>query len=134
MNAIEPNVGALAAFAALWLATCLGFLVLSGMFPERPEGARRPGGGLLVALNCALWLALAAVTLGFGYHSLRLTSVVIVAGLIFLFAPVPFELLPRRWRDGRAGLAALVVFQAAALGVFLAAGGPSGPLAAAFVS
>lgn len=119
MSAIEPDVGALIVFSTLWGATCLGFLILAGMYPERPEDARRPGGGMLVALNTLLWLALAAATLAFGYERLRLTSLIVVAGLVFLFAPVPFEFLPERWRDGRKGLAALVVFQAAALAGWL---------------
>lgn len=130
MDAIEPNAGALLAFAALWAATCLGFLVLSGMYPERPETARGPGAGLLVALNTALWLALAAATLAFGFASLRVTSIIVVAGFVFLFAPVPFELLPERWRDTRAALAALVGFQGAALAAWLAFSGQG----AAFVS
>jgi len=47
MASIEPNIAGLAIFAGLWTAACMGFLVLSGMFPEstRPAGARQAGGG-----------------------------------------------------------------------------------------
>lgn len=121
MNAIEPDMGAVFAFAALWGATCFAFLVLSGMYPERPEGVRTPSGLALVALNTVLWVALVAATLVFGFERLRLTSLIVVAGLVFLFAPVPFEFLPDDWRDGRRGLVALVLLQALALCAGLAA-------------
>lgn len=123
MDAIEPNIAGLAIFAALWTAACLGFLLLSGMFPDRPEGARKAGGFTLVALNSLLWLALAAGALAYGYAHLRLTTLVVVGGLVLLFAPAPFELLPPSFRDGRAGLAGLVALQGAALVVWLAVPG-----------
>lgn len=122
MTAIEPNLFALAVFAALWAAACLGFLVLSGMFPAstRPEPAKKAGGLVLVAVNSLLWLALAAGALAYGYANLRLTTLVVAGGLVLLFAPAPFELLPPAFRDGRAGLAALIALQGAALAVWLA--------------
>ncbi|MEP9353736.1 hypothetical protein ABLE93_09065 [Xanthobacter sp. KR7-65] len=125
MGSIEPNVSALAIFAALWTAVSLGFIVLLGMFPasRRPRGARRAGGVALVAVNCLLWLALAAATLAYGYAELRLTSLIVVGGLVLLFAPAPFELLPESFRDGRRGLAALVALQGAALAMWVAATG-----------
>ncbi|MFG1346852.1 hypothetical protein V5F59_18335 [Xanthobacter autotrophicus DSM 431] len=129
MDAIEPNIAGLAVFTALWTAACLGFLVLSGMFPVRPVGARKAGGGTLVALNSLLWLTLAAGALAYGYEHLRLTTLVVVSGLVLLFAPAPFELLPPSFRDGRRGLATLVVLQGAALAVWLAVpGGGAGLL------
>ncbi|NMN60169.1 hypothetical protein FHT36_004088 [Xanthobacter sp. SG618] len=120
MAAIEPNVAGLAIFAGLWTAACLGFLVLSGMFPAstRPAGARQAGGRALVLVNSLLWLALAAAALAYGYANLRLTSLIVVGGLVLLFAPAPFDLLPTPFRDGRRGLAALVALQASALAVW----------------
>lgn len=117
MAAIEPNVAGLLIFTGLWTAACLGFLVLSGMFPAstRPAGARQAGGRALVLVNSLLWLALAAAALAYGYANLRLTSLIVVGGLVLLFAPAPFELLPPSFRDGRRGLAALVALQGAAL-------------------
>lgn len=123
MDAIEPNLSALAVFTALWTAACLGFLVLSGMYPARPDEARKAGGLALVVLNSVLWVALAVGTLAYGYAHLRLTSLVVVGGLVLLFAPAPFELLPPAFRDGRPGLAALVALQVAALAVWLAVPG-----------
>lgn len=125
MSAIEPNVAGLAVFAALWMAACLGFLILLGMFPmsRRPEGARGAGGMALVALNGLLWLVLAAGALAYGYANLRLTSQIVVGGLVLLFAPAPFELLPVAFRDGRRGLAALVALQGAALALWLSVPG-----------
>jgi hypothetical protein len=42
MSAIEPNVGPMLWFALLWTVCCLGFLVVSGMFPPatRPDGTK----------------------------------------------------------------------------------------------
>lgn len=125
MDSIEPNVAGLVIFAALWTATCLGFIVLLGMFPasRRPQGARRAGGPALVAINSLLWLALAAGTLAYGWANLRLTSLIVAGGLVLLFAPVPFELLPAGFRDGRRGLGALLALQGAALALWLAVPG-----------
>jgi hypothetical protein len=122
MASIEPNVAGLLIFTGLWTAACLGFLVLSGMFPasNRPASARQAGGGALVLVNILLWLALATAALVYGYANLRLTSLIVVSGLVLLFAPAPFDLLPTSFRDGRRGLAALVAFQGAALTVWAA--------------
>lgn len=122
MAAIEPNVAGVLIFTGLWTAACLGFLVLSGMFPAstRPAGARQAGGRALVLVNSLLWLVLAAAALAYGYANLRLTSLIVVGGLVLLFAPAPFELLPTSFRDGRRGLAALVALQGAALTVWAA--------------
>lgn len=122
MASIEPNVAGLAIFTGLWTAACLGFLVLSGMFPAstRPAGARQTGGRALVLVNSLLWLALAAAALAYGYANLRLTSLIVVGGLVLLFAPAPFELLPISFRDGRRGLVALVALQGAALAAWTA--------------
>lgn len=124
MHAIEPNWGALLAFVPLWAAACLGFLVLAGMYPvgRRPAAARGKGALALIAIDSVLWLALAAAVLGFGAAHLRLTTLIVAGGLVLLFAPAPFELLPPAWRDGRRGLAALAALQAGALAATLAAG------------
>lgn len=131
MHAIEPNLAGLAVFTVLWTAACLGFLVLSGMFPaeRRPQAARKAGGLALVALNCLLWLALAAGAAAYGWLNLRGTTLVVVGGLVLLFAPAPFELLPPAFRDGRRGLAALVALQAAALALLAAVPGGAALLA-----
>jgi hypothetical protein len=46
-----------------------------------------------------------------------------VAGLVFLFAPTPFEAWPVRWRDGRAVLAGLLAMQVGTLAVLYQLGG-----------
>ncbi|MFG1421013.1 hypothetical protein [Roseixanthobacter liquoris] len=122
MSAIEPNGAALVWFALLWTTTCLGFLILCGMYPmhTRPPAARKSGALALIVVNSALWLALAAGTLAFGYGELRITTLIVVGGLVMLFAPAPFEAMPPLWRDGRRGLAALLAVQAAGLAVWLA--------------
>lgn len=113
MDLIEPNTGALALFALFSFVTCLGLIVLSGVFPlaTRPD-LTRPLGRMLVGLNCLLLAAALWGTLSFGLDHLRWTSAVIVAGMAFLFAPGLFNVWPSRWRDGPAGL--LIVMAALA--------------------
>lgn len=115
MNHLEPNIAALSWFALLWAVCCLGFLQLIGMYPLRTASAR--GSALLVLGNTALWLALLAGTLAFAWAELRWTTIVVVAGILFLFIPELFQAIPGRFRDGRAGLAVAALVLIAALGV-----------------
>jgi hypothetical protein len=97
------------------------------MFPlaARPEGARVAGGLALIVANALLLAALVVATGLYGLAELRWTTVVVVSGLVFLFAPALFQVWPERWRDGRAGLVALVGAQALALALLgLLHGGP----------
>ena len=48
---------------------------------------------------------------------LRWTTIVVVAGVLFLFIPGAFQAIPARVRDGRAGLAIAGLVLIAALGV-----------------
>ena len=66
-------------------------------------------------LNLMLLAVLLAGVVTFAYQSLRWTSVVVAGGLIFLFVPSIFEIVPNEWRDSRGGLAALGTLQLAAL-------------------
>ncbi len=52
-----------------------------------------------------------AISLYYGWQELHWTSLVVAAGLIFLFAPTALEVLPREWTDGRGALAILSVLQ-----------------------
>jgi hypothetical protein len=106
MTNLEPNLVALSWFALLWSVCCLGFLQLAGMYPlrEEGEGAGR-NSALLVLGHTALWLALLASTLVFAWLQLRWTTIVVVAGLLFLFIPELFQAIPTRFRDGRVGVA-----------------------------
>ena len=115
MNQIEPNIQALAGFVALWSICCLGFLQLAGLYPLRrhPEHVQVPN--LLVLAATILWIAVLAATVRFAVTELRRTTIVIVAGILFLFVPEIFQALPRRFRDGLSGLAVSTCAFAAAL-------------------
>jgi putative effector of murein hydrolase LrgA (UPF0299 family) len=122
---IEPNVTALSWFALLWSVCCLAFLQLSGMYPLRAAGeaaARKPIP--LVLGNTLLWLALLAGTLVFAWAQLRWTTIVLVAGILFLFIPALFQVIPLRFRDGHSSMAIAGAVLIAALGVlgYLVAG------------
>ena len=122
MNHLEPNIAALSWFALLWSVCCLAFFQLAGMYPLRAAAARNAV--LLVLGNTALWLMLLAGTLAFAWTELRWTSIVVVAGLLFLFIPELFQAIPGRFRDGRAGLAVAGLVLIAALGVLFCVGAP----------
>jgi hypothetical protein len=117
MNAIEPHWVASLYFAAFATSCALAFLILAGMFPlrARPDGARSALAALLVLANAALLAVLLIATCFYGYSELRWSTLIVVAGLVVLFAPGLFEALPMRLRDGRAGLVALAGVQALSL-------------------
>jgi hypothetical protein len=125
MDMIEPNAAALPPFALAASIAGLGFYVLAGAFPLSTRGDLRahPAGVPLAVANAFAFLALLAVALAFGVEHLRWTSVVIVSGLAFLFAPAAFHLWPQRWRDGAAGLAVMLALTAAALAALAGLGG-----------
>ncbi len=110
MDMIEPNVLPLIWFVGFASITSLGFYVLSGAFPlsTRPEFCKPVGLSLLI-INCLFLLCLLAGALHFGITQLRWTSVVIVCGLAFLFAPGLFNIWPSKWRDGKAGLLIMMI-------------------------
>jgi len=99
MTQLEPNLGALVWFGLLWSVCCISFLQLVGMYP-----LQRCSGAAVVAATL-LWIALSAGTITFAAVELRWSTIVVVGGVLFLFLPELFQALPRRWRDGRAGLA-----------------------------
>jgi hypothetical protein len=116
MSAIEPNIQALAWFVALWSMCCLGFLQLAGLYPLRRQPTRPQVSNLLVLAATVLWIATLAATVHFAVTELRWTTIIIVAGILFLFVPEIFQVLPRRFRDGLSGLAiSACVFVAARL-------------------
>jgi hypothetical protein len=121
LGGIEPNGVALMLFAATFAASCLSFFTLAGMFPARARPLPVTGhiGGLLVILN----LALLAVLLGgialFAHETLRWTSIVVAGGLIFLFVPSIFQVIPNGWRDSRGGLVFLGALQIASLALLV---------------
>ena len=117
MGAIEPNWIALLFFALFATVCAVAFLVVSGMFPlsSRPERLNSDSATALVASNGLLLIALLAGTGLYGYAELRWTSLIVVTGLVVLFAPGLFELWPLSMRDGPAGLVVLVGIQLFAL-------------------
>jgi hypothetical protein len=118
MNHVEPNILALLWFVPLWCVWCLGFFQLAGMYPISHRSDEAPAKSTMLVLgNTVLWLALLAGTGLFAYAELRWTTIVVVAGIVFLFSPEAFQALPMRWRDGRAGMAAAGCMMAGALGI-----------------
>src|SRR5688572_23289010 len=127
MDAIEPHWVASLYFAAFATSCALAFLILAGMFPlrARPDTARSGVAALLVVGNVALLILLLIATCFYGYSELRWSTLIVVAGLVVLFAPGLFEVLPAPLRDGRAGLIVLAGVQALALAVLAKVGGLS---------
>ena len=96
MSAIEPNWLALIWFAGFATVCGIAFLIIAGLFPlhARPDTAKSPFVTLLVIGNAALLIILLGGTGLYGYLELRWTTLIVVSGLIFLFAPALFE----EWR------------------------------------
>ena len=121
MDAIEPNGLALVLFTATFAAGCLSFFTLTGMFPAsaRPQPVAGHLGSLLVLSNLALLLMLLGCVGLFAHETLRWTSAVVAGGLIFLFVPSLFEVIPNEWRDSRGGLLFLGGLQLASLALII---------------
>ena len=117
MGAIEPNWIALLWFAVFATVCAIAFLVVSGMFPfaSRPERMKSGAATALVIGNGLLLIALLAGTGLYGYAELRWTTLIVVTGLVVLFAPGLFEVWPSSMRDGPTGLIVLVGIQLLAL-------------------
>jgi hypothetical protein len=126
MAAIEPNWVSLIWFAALATVCTIAFLVVAGMFPlrSRPEQARSGAATLLVVCNGVLLSALLVGTGLYGYAELRWSSLIVVTGLVVLFAPGMFEAWPASLRDGRTGLVVLIAVQTVALAALAKLAGP----------
>ena len=122
MDAIEPHWVSLLWFAVFATVGTIAFLTVAGMFPlsSRPVSARSNAATLLVAGNGLLLSALLVGTALYGYAELRWSSLIVVTGLVVLFAPGLFEIWPSSLRDGWRGLFILVgaqIFALAALAV-----------------
>ena len=117
MSAIEPNWMALLWFAVFTTVCALAFLVVAGMFPlrARPDAARSASMMTLIGGNAILLVTLLAATGCYGYVELRWSTLIVVTGLIVLFAPGLFQAWPSSLRDGRTGLVTLIAIQALAL-------------------
>jgi len=126
MQAIEPNWVSLLWFAAFATIGTVALLVVAGMFPlrSRPEAARSNAATMLAVGNGILVLALLVGTGIYGFTELRWSTLIVVTGLVVLFAPGLFEIWPVRLRDGLAGLIVLVGVQILALAALAKVAGP----------
>jgi uncharacterized membrane protein len=102
MSQLEPHFSALVWFTVVWSVCCFGFLQLAGMYPLHSRAAKVPVP--LVIASTVLWLALLIGAVAYAFAELRWSSIVIVAGLLLLFVPEPFQAIPERWRNSFAGL------------------------------
>jgi hypothetical protein len=117
MGTIEPNWIALLWFVLFATVCAMALLVVSGMFPlaSRPEQVKSGAATALAVGNGLLLIALLAGTGLYGYVELRWSSLIVVTGLVVLFAPALFEAWPASMRDGPGGLAVLAGTQLCAL-------------------
>jgi hypothetical protein len=124
VDAIEPNVQALALFAFAWLVCCAGAFQLAGHLPlsEVPAEVRSRGGTLLIILDAALLLVLLAITLIFSHHELRWPFAIVAGGMIFLFSPFAIQDLPDGLKNGKKGLAVLLLLLVGSIALLLESG------------
>jgi hypothetical protein len=127
MDAIEPHWISLLWFTAFATTCAVAFLVVAGMFPlhSRPDSVKSGAATLLVVGNAVLLIVLLTGTGWYGYTELRWTTLIVVGGLVVLFAPGLFEAWPLPLRDGSTGLIVLVGIQALALAALAKVGGPA---------
>jgi hypothetical protein len=127
MDAIEPHWVSLLWFAAFATVGSVAFLTVSGMFPlrSRPDAAKSGGATILVYGNAVLLAALLVGTGWYGYAELRWSTLVVVTGLVVLFAPGLFEVWPAPLRDGPRGLVTLIGAQVLALAALATVAAPS---------
>jgi hypothetical protein len=127
MDAIEPHSISLLWFTAFATICAVAFLVVAGMFPlrSRPDSLKSGVATLLVASNVVLLVVLLTGTGLYGYVELRRSTLIVVAGLVVLFAPGLFQVWPSSLRDGRNGLVILVGVQMLALAALAKVAGSS---------
>ena len=127
MQAIEPNWVSLLWFAAFATVGTLAFL--DGR--RHVSAALAPGRGEIERGDAAGGRQRRSAGSAFGRHrALRLrrtqwSTLVVVTGLVVLFAPGLFEVWPASLRDGRTGLVVLVGVQMLALAALAKVAGPS---------
>jgi hypothetical protein len=127
MEAIEPNWISLLWFTAFATIGTVAFLVVAGMFPlrPRPDEVRSNVSTILAVGNGLLLFTLLVGTGLYGYAELRWSTLVVVTGLVVLFAPGLFEVWPSPLRDGRKGLVVWVGVQILALAALAKVAGTS---------
>ena len=127
MSAVEPNWPMALMLALTWLVGCAGLLFVFGHLPlsAAPEGVRRGGGPVLVWRGLAVMVAVALATVVTAFESLRWTTMVVLGGFVFLFAPFFVQDLPAAIRDTQRGLVLVVTLGVVALGAIYAVAGAS---------
>jgi len=130
MSAIEPNWLSLIWFAVLASVGGVALLVVAGMFPlgSRPDAPKSVVTTLLILGNVVLLIALLVGTGLYGYSQLRGSTLIVISGLIFLFAPALLE--EWRWplRNAKAEMLVLVGVQVLALATLAKVGGSTLPI------
>jgi hypothetical protein len=103
----EPGSAVLV--AVIMLVFGAGAVQVAGFFPLRdlPPELSSPGVRTLIIGDAAVLLALLGSALFVATRGLGWPLTVIIAGLAILAGPLLFQAMPRSWRDGRSGLAAL---------------------------
>jgi hypothetical protein len=126
MDTIEPNWISSLWFAAFATICMIAFLIVSGMFPlgSRLNSEKSGASTLLTVGNTVLLAALLLGTGLYGYAELRWSTLIVVTGLVVLFAPGLFEAWPSSLRDGRTGLMLLVGIQILAIAALAKVAGP----------
>src|ERR1700681_2396144 len=127
MDAIGPHAISHEYLTACSYFCAVAFLIVAGMFPfrSRPEKLKSGVATLLVVSIVVLLVVLLTGTGLYGYAELRRSTLIVVAGLVVLFAPGLFEAWPSSLRDGSAGLTALAGIQMLALAALAKLGGLS---------
>jgi hypothetical protein len=125
MDAVEPHSISLLWFTAFATVCAVACLVVAGMFPlrSRPEKLKSGVATLLAVSNAVLLVVLLTGTGWYGYAELRRSTLIVVAGLVVLFAPGLFEAWPSSLRDGSGGLTVLAGIQMLALAALVEVGG-----------
>ncbi|MEH2509197.1 hypothetical protein V1291_000551 [Nitrobacteraceae bacterium AZCC 1564] len=125
MSTIEPNWLSLIWFTMFATTGAVAFLVIAGKFPLDVNVGQSKSAldiGLMIG-NAVLMAILLGGAGVYGYSELRWTTLIVVAGLIFLFAPALVE--EWRWplRNATAELGLLVGVQVLALAMLFKVGG-----------
>ena len=114
-------------FVAVWAVSCVGMFYLIGTLPiaAAPEAVRRGIGPVLVILNTILLAALIISAFLFAVAELRISSLIVAAGMVFLFAPFVVQDLPLWLKDNKLGLIIMLSLTVAALATLYFAGAVS---------
>lgn len=125
MSAIEPNWLSVIWFTMFATTGAVAFLVIAGKFPLDTNSGQSKSTlvtGLVIGNAVLVAILLTGAGL-YGYTELRWTTLIVVAGLIFLFAPALVE--EWRWplRSMAAELGLLVGVQMLALTILVKVGG-----------